>query len=135
MGEGEHQMQESVPLRLLKGLIPILIVCLFIWGLAKEPSPSPMAVLAVFVACALVLWFGWNSIRRNLATKWLSLPLIILVGLVLGMFVFGLALGVAVNLCAALLLALPYLVYDLFFRQPNKGRIEHERSEGHDLPS
>jgi hypothetical protein len=92
-----------------------------------------MAVFAVFAACAIVLWFGWSSIRSNLATKWLSFPLVILVGLVLGTFVFGLALGVAVDLGAALMLVLPYLVYDLMFRQPNKGRMEGDNSEQHDV--
>jgi hypothetical protein len=120
---------------LVRGALPIVIVCLFLWGLVKEPSPSPMAITVVFAACGIVLWFGWSSIRRNIATKWLAVPLVVFIGLFLGLFVFGLALGVAAYLGAALLVALPYLVYDLLFRAPLEGRIDRDRAGGPNLHS
>src|SRR6266481_8103207 len=113
--------------RLARGAVPIVIVCLLFWGLAMEHLPGPMALFAVFAACGIVLWFGWSSIRRNIATKWFGVLLALYIGLVLGLYLLGIAVGVSLALFPLFLLALPLLVYDLLFRAPFEGRFTRAR--------
>jgi hypothetical protein len=124
------------------GGLPIAIVCLLLWGLSLSPDAGHAAVVAVFGACGIVLWFGWNSIRRSVATKWLGVLLALFLGLVLGLYALGisfLVLGIGARLLLALfplfLLALPFFVWDLFFRAPFKGRFARARAERRHLRS
>jgi hypothetical protein len=128
MRVGEEHAGSGVVRRFVLGALPILTVCALLWILAAESSPGPAAITSIFVVCAIILWFGWSSIRRNTATRWLAFPLIALVGVVLGGWVLGIAIGVAAWLGAALCLALPYLIYDLLFRAPLEG--QKSRSPG-----
>ena len=128
--------------RLVRGALPIVIVCLLLWSLSLDPNPGHAAVVAVFAACGVVLWFGWNDIRRSVATKWLGILLALFLGLVLGLYALGISfllLGIGARLLLALfplfLLALPFFVWDLFFRAPFKGRFARARAERRHLSS
>jgi len=103
--------------RLVWGALPI-VVCLLLLALGLGgPSFSPMTTIAVCATCAIILWFGWNSVRRNVLTKWVGVLVGLYLGLILVLPAFTLAVGI-------LLALLPLVVYDLFFRAPSEGQSE-----------
>ena len=111
------------------GFLPLIIVCLLLRGLVMS-SPSDRTVdVIVFAACGIVLWLGWSAIRRNILTRWLGILLAIFVGLFFGLLALGIAVGFAFVLFPLLLLAFPFVVYDLFFRAPAEGRFARAREE------
>ncbi len=114
--------------RFVRGALPVVVVCLLLWGLSKDSSPQPITVAAVFAACGLVLWFAWSAIRGNLATKWLGAFLAFWVGLVLVLFSFWTAIGLSIFLFVFFLVALPFLLFDLLFRAPFEGRFARARA-------
>ena len=101
------------------GALPIL-VCVLLLGLAREASP--LGVFAICAACAVVLWFGWGSVRRNVVTKGAGVLLGLFFGLMLGLFAFGVVIRLTFVLLPVFLVALPLLLYDLFFRAPSEGQ-------------
>jgi hypothetical protein len=106
--------------RLVRGALPI-VVCLLLLALGLgEPPFSPMTTIAVCATCAIILWFGWNSVRRNVLTKWIGALLGLYLALILGLSAFGLTMGVLL-----VLVGLPLAVYDLFFLAPSEGQSEH----------
>jgi hypothetical protein len=121
--------------RLAWGTLPIVIVCLLLWGVGMDPTVRPPEAIAAFVACVVVLWFGWNLIQRSVATKWLGVLLALYLGLVLGLFLLGISVGLLFVLFPLFILALPFLVWDLLFRAPFKGRFARARAEWRHLRS
>ena len=115
--------------RLVKGALPIGIVCLLLWSLSKVQPASSMTSAVVFGLCGIVLWFGWSSIQKNIVTKWSGIFLALLVGLILSIFILGIAIQVSLVLFVPFLVALPFLAYDLLFRSPLKGRFVRSRAE------
>jgi hypothetical protein len=59
-------------------------------------------------------------VRRNVVTKIAGVLLGLFFGIVLGLFVFGTAIRLALVLLPVFLIALPLLVYDLLIRAPSK---------------
>ena len=114
--------------RLVWGALPIVIVCLLLWFAMQSP-PRPMIVVPNLVACGIVLWFGWASIKRSTGMKWLGVILALYIGLVLALLVLGIAVRVGLVLLPLFLLALPFLAYDLLFRAPLQGRFSRARAE------
>lgn len=107
----------SFVVRLVWGTLPIA-VCLLLLGLGLGgPDFSPTTTIAVCATCAIILWFGWNSVRRNVLTKWVG----VLVGLYLGLILVRPAFTLAVGILLALS---PLVVYDLFFRAPSEEQSE-----------
>ncbi len=107
--------------RFVAGAIPIAIVCFLLLVPSLDSPPYARGRFAIFAVSGLVLWFGWKAIQQNVVTKWVGLPLAVVVGVVVGIYAFGAALGVGLLLVAMLMFALPFLVYDLLFRAPKKG--------------
>ncbi len=78
---------------------------------------------------------GWTWVRRNVAAKMGRRSARGLCGAtILGLFALAIALGLGLVLLPLFLLAVPFLVYDLFFRQPRKGRFARARAERRNLP-
>lgn len=117
--EERRSSHDSWGRRLAWGVLPIL-VCVLLLGLAREASP--LSVFAVCAACAVVLWFGWKAVRRNVVTKSAGVLLALFFGLMLGLFAFGVVIRLAYVLLPVFLVALPLLVYDLLFRAPSAGQ-------------
>jgi preprotein translocase subunit SecG len=113
----------------LKAVLPLAIVCFFFWMLSQQRGPDPLTSIGVSVASAVVLWFGWRSVRRNVLTRWVAIVLAAYLALVLGLFAIGMAIRVALFLFVALLIAVPVIAYDLLFRAPFKGRFQRARAE------
>ena len=109
--------------RLLRRILPIVVVCFLLWALGKNESPGPISVAFVFALCGSVLWFGWSGIQSNLITKWLGIILALAVGLVLSIFILGIVIRLSLLVFVLFLVALPFLTYDLLFRSPSKGRL------------
>jgi hypothetical protein len=120
--------------RLLKPAIPIAVVLLLMFALGSDPDAGPFTTVVVFALCAAILWLGWSWVRRSVVTKWIGLLLTVLLTLVLGLVVLGLTLQLGLLLLLLLLLTIPFLVYDLFFRQPHKGRFSRARAERKNIP-
>ncbi len=127
--------QPTLLRRLGKGALPIGIVSLLLWSLSKAQPSSPMSVVVVFGLCGVVLWFGWSGIQNNIVTKWFGILLALFVGLILSIFVLGIAIQVSLVLFVPFLVALPFLAYDLLFRSPFKGRFARVRAEQRHLRS
>jgi hypothetical protein len=134
LSERDHGNSGVLP-RLVWAALPILVV-LFLLVVTMEASSDLTAFVAVCAVGGVVLWFGWGSVRRNIVTKWTGILLAVYLALVVGLF----ALGIAVKLSRVvfpaltlivfplLLVALPYLVYDLLFRAPHEGRLARARA-------
>jgi hypothetical protein len=132
----EAESQSYGPIkRFVRGAIPLVVVCLLIFGLGPKSPQNHVMVLVLFVMSAAVLWFGWNSIRRCVGTRWLGVLLAAYLGFVLGIYALGLVLRVGLVLLPLFLLALPLLIYDLLFRSSYKGRFERARAERRHLRS
>jgi len=91
----------------------------------------PATVVVACAVCAIVLWFGWGSIRRNVVTKWIGVLIGLYLGLVLGLSAFGVAVGLSLVLLPLFLFALPYLMYDLLFRAPSEGHSARDKQPSH----
>ncbi len=107
--------------RLVRGALPI-VVCLLLLGLGINPNSSSDTIIAVCAVGAVVLWFGWNSIRRNAFTKWIGILVVLFLGLILGRIALAIAIGI-------LILVFPLVVYDLFFHAPSEGQSSNGSAE------
>ena len=114
--------------RLVKGSIPIVIVVLALYGIDLVKNVSLRDVCLVLTFCILVLWFGWPAMKGTAVTKWLGAILLVFVAIPPAVLVLGLSLYFGLVLLLLLLIALPFLIYDLFFRAPLQGRIERIRT-------
>jgi hypothetical protein len=119
----ERSSHDSWVARGAGGALPILI-CLLLMRLAM--GSSPQTFIAVCAACAVILWFGWSSLQRNLLTKWTGVILAVYFGLLLALSAFAIAANLLLVLLPVFLLALPLLVYDLLFRAPSHGESDPE---------
>ena len=108
------------------GVLPILVCILFL-RLARESSPQGFIVVSA--ACAVILWFGWGSVRRNSFTKWIGVILGLYFGLILGLAAFAIVVRLALILLPVFFVILPLVVYDLLFRAPSEGQAERDRAE------
>ncbi len=120
--------------RFVKPAIPIVIVLLLLFALTQDKHPPVFAIGAVFVVCGIVLWLGWGWVRRNVVAKLVGVVLTAYLVLILGLLALGIALRIGLVLLLLFLVALPFLVYDLFFRQPHKGRFARARAARRGLP-
>jgi hypothetical protein len=105
----------SFVLRFFWGALPIAI-CILLLRLSADSRTSPPLFIAVCAVAAIVLWFGWKSVRRNVITKWIGVVLGLYFGLVLSLSAFGIAIGLLLVLLPLILVLFPLVVYDLFFR-------------------
>ncbi len=112
---------------LLKGALPLAVVCFLLWVVGQGRPPRLVAVVPVLALCGMVLWFGWSSVRRNVGTKLFGMLLALYLGFCLGLFVLGMALSLSLALLPLFLIALPYLAWDLLFRVPSQGQAERTR--------
>jgi hypothetical protein len=120
--------------RFVKPAVPIVIVLLLLYAFNQAAKPTLFEAVVASVICGAILWFGWSWIRRNVVAKWIGILLTAYLALILGLFALGVVLAIGPLLGWLLLLALPFLVYDLFFRQPHKGRFARARAERRTLP-
>jgi len=125
----------GAPARFIKGAVPLFAILLILLAFSQNSGSSMFCTACVFALCALILWFGWNWIRQNLITKWVAIVLAVHLAFVLAMMVLGIALGLGMLLMVLFLAATPFLIYDLFFRSPYKGRFSRMRAERRHLRS
>jgi len=117
----------NLVLRFVWGALPI-VVCILLLRLYADgtTTSSPPMFIAVCAVCAIVLWFGWKSVRCNIITKWIGAVLALYFGLVLVLSVFGIAMGLSLILLPFFMVLLPLLMYDLLFRAPSESQADHE---------
>jgi predicted membrane metal-binding protein len=130
---GERSGRYSWVGRMARGALPILICLGFFLSLA--PQSSIGVVVGVCAVCAVILWFEWSSVRRNVVTKWIGVILSLFVGLILGLAVLGVIIRIGPFLFLIFLVALPFVSYDLLFRATADGRAERDRGEPPQLGS
>ena len=104
-----------------RGVAPLLVVCLLLWVLLQQKPANFMATVATMAVCGLILWFGWSSIRKHRSTRLFGWLLAIYIGAVLGLFVAVVAIGLSLLLMPLLLIAFPFVIWDLLFRAPSQG--------------
>ena len=125
--------------RLAFGLIPSALVLLLIVA-AVEINANTATFVAVLVVCALVLWFCRGWLFQTVVTKWTGIVVAAYVALMLLLYALGLGIPLlfvglrfaewlSVPFFFLLLAAGPYLVYDLFFRQPHRGSFARARED------
>lgn len=111
--------------RLLKGLLPIAPVLAIGWASGIAKPHNPLIDFAALILCALCLALGWRWIKATLLTKWIGLCLAAWAILNLALLGFG----TSVSPLPFLFLLVPLALYDLFIRQPWKGRFARARAE------
>jgi hypothetical protein len=124
---------KDVAKRFAKGAVPVAIVLGLLLALGENDSDSVFRTVCVFLICLLILWFGWSWIRLNLVTKSLGIIVGAFLTFVVATVAIGITLRIGLVLLVVFLLALPLLIYDLFFRSPYKGRFARARAERHHL--
>mgnify|MGYP001111305014 CR=1 FL=1 len=125
--DGTREPEPGAFLRFFKGMVPLVIIASLLFLTAKDPDPVTGVVMLVL--SGLVLWFGWDSVRRSRGTRWFGVLLALYIGSLMGIFAIALIIRVGLLFFPLLLLALPLLIYDLLFRAPFKGRFERARAE------
>jgi hypothetical protein len=116
MQPGSNHRSELL-LRFAKGALPIAIACILV-SLTELKAISPAVALVLFAAGGLVLWLSWSAIRQNVVTKWLGVLLAFYIWPLLGLYLLGVTLVLALMLFPVFLIAVPLLAYDLLFRLP-----------------
>ncbi|HEX3323116.1 MAG TPA: hypothetical protein VHR84_20605 [Terriglobales bacterium] len=135
----ETRNPRSLISRLTFGIIPICLVLLLIVA-AGEIGANTATFVAVFTVCAVVLWFGRGWIGQTLVTKWTGIVFAVGVASLLLLYALGVAVPlllvgfrvaewISVPFMLLLFVAGPYLLYDLFFRQPHRGRFARARED------
>jgi hypothetical protein len=110
-------------MRLVRGAGPLaLVVGMLAVGFRVKPASLPAILLSLGV-----LWRGWRWVGGTLLTRSLGIGLGVMVGLLPALIAFGLVFDLRGALMPACLLALPVLLWDLFVRQPQKGRFARAR--------
>jgi membrane protease YdiL (CAAX protease family) len=121
------------------GIVPICLVLLLIVA-AAEIGANTATFVAVFVGSTLVLWFGRGWICQTLVTKWTGIIVAVCVVPLLLLYALGVAIPllsvgfrvaewISVPFIVLLVVAGPYILYDLFFRQPYQGRFARARED------
>ena len=112
----------------IKGSVPLLIVAALVGLLSHRQLANTEAVFAVLIASLVALWLGWKNIKANPITKWVGIIFLIVLGEIATLGMRALTVRLAWLVCVISLLAGPFIVYDLFFRAPFKGRFERARA-------
>ena len=120
--------------RLAKGTLPIAIVIGLRLALAFDPSPNIARAAVVYLFSAFTLWLGWKWMAATALTKWIGMFFAGILAIWLVLLAFGITLALLQLLLAPFLLALAFVLYDLFIRQPHKGRFARARAERRGLP-
>jgi hypothetical protein len=111
--------------RFAKGAMPVAIVVgLLYFGLAVRFAFWPAVILS-----AVALWLGRRWMAGMLITRCAGIALAVAVALVPALAAFFANLTLSLILMPAYLLLLPLLLWDLFVRQPHKGRFARARAE------
>jgi hypothetical protein len=112
------------------GVLPIVLTLALIdVGLRVHVAFWPDLVLS-----ALVLWFGRRWMAGTLVTRSLGISLAIVLVLLPALLTAWTATGAGPIAALVFCLAVPVLLWDLFVRQPHKGRFARARAERRGLP-
>lgn len=116
-------------MRFAQGAVWPAIVVGLLYLLSQDRNADYPDTLIVVALCGIALGLGWRWMRGTFVTKWAGRLLAGYVGLVLVLFTLGIALAFSSVLFLPFLLALPFILYDLFVGQPHKGRFARARAE------
>ncbi len=110
-----------------KGLLPVGAAMFLVWWSNQVFRREEFGAYALLILSAVVLWFGWSLIRRSMLTKWLAILVIAYLGVIAGVWAIAIGLSLAMPLFLLFLLAVPWIIYDFFFRAPKEGRFTRAR--------
>jgi hypothetical protein len=112
------------------GIVPVAFtLALLDAGLRVRAASWPSLALSL-----LVLWFGRRWMAATAITRALGISLAVLILLLPAMTAFAIALGFAQIVAPLGFIVVPVLLWDLFVRQPHKGRFARARAERRGLP-
>ncbi|HEY6445277.1 MAG TPA: hypothetical protein VIY53_02380 [Acidobacteriaceae bacterium] len=122
-------MPARFAIRFAKGSVPIAIVLGLLYAQSRQSRENFLESILVLLFCAITLGVGWRWMQSASLTRWAGriLAIYLAVGLVLLGFAVTLTFGEILFLLA--LLAAPIWLWDLFVRQPHKGRYARARAE------
>lgn len=115
--------------RLARGSLPVAVVLVLLYVWSRSWSQNVFASIGVEFACMAALAVGWRWTQANFLTRWLGrlLAAYLALGLVFLALAITLTFGEILFLLA--LLVAPVWIWDLFVRQPHKGRFARARAE------
>ncbi len=131
--DGSARPERRWVVRFAKGATPVAIVLGLLYVLSRNRSADGagdwLAELVITALCCFTLWAGWRWLQGTFITKWAGRLLAAYLGLGLVLFTLGIVLAFSMTLFLPFLLALPFILYDLFVWQPHKGRFARARAE------
>jgi hypothetical protein len=131
--DGSARPERRWVVRFAKGATPVAIVLGLLYVLSRNRSADGagdwLAELVITALCCFTLWAGWRWLQGTFVTKWAGRLLATYLGLGLVLFTLGIVLAFSMTLFLPFLLALPFILYDLFVWQPHKGRFARARAE------
>ncbi|MGC2636091.1 MAG: hypothetical protein WA294_02860 [Acidobacteriaceae bacterium] len=122
-------MPARFSIRFAKGSVPIVIVLGLLYAQSRQTRENLLESILVLLVCAITLGVGRRWMQGASFTRWAGriLALYLALGLVLLGFAVTLTFGEILFVLA--LLAVPVWLWDLFVRQPHKGRFARARAE------
>ena len=122
-------MPARLTLRLEKGLLPIAIVLGLLYAQSRQIGENFLDSILVELFCAVALGLSWRWMRGTFLTRWFGRLLAVYLALGLLFLGVGVTLTFGEILFVLALLILPVWLWDLFVRQPQKGRFTRARAE------
>jgi membrane protein implicated in regulation of membrane protease activity len=112
-------------MRFVQGSAPVgIVVGLLFLGVTVQLAFWPAVIVGI-----VVLWLGRRWLAGTMVTRCAGIALAVAVGPVPALAAFFANLTLSLILMPAFLLLLPLLLWDLFVRQPHKGRFARARAE------
>jgi biotin transporter BioY len=116
-------------IRFAKGFVPIAIVLGLLYAQSRQTRENLLESILVLLFCAIVLGLGWRWMRGASLTRWAGRILALYLALALVLLGLSVTLTFGEILFLLALLAVPIWLWDLFVRQPHKGRFARARAE------
>jgi hypothetical protein len=115
--------------RFAKGAAPIAIVLGLLYAQSRQTRENLLESILVLLFCAITLGLGWRWMRGASLTRWAGRLLAVYLALGLVFLGVGVTLTFGEILFVLALLSAPVWLWDLFVRQPHKGRFARARAE------
>ncbi|MGB6130254.1 MAG: hypothetical protein WBG54_00600 [Acidobacteriaceae bacterium] len=115
--------------RFVKGSMPVLLVLGLLYALSRKPRQDIPEVVLAEALCAVALWLGWRWMQGTFVTRWAGRLFAAYLALGLVLLPFAVVLTMGQITLMILLMAVPVMLWDLFVRQPHKGRFARARAE------
>lgn len=122
-------LQARFTVRFAKGALPVAIVLGLLYAQTRQTRESLLDSILVLLFSAITLGLGWRWMQDTFLPRWIGRLLEVYLALGLLFLGVGVTLTFAEILFVLALLVVPVWLWDLFVRQPHKGRFARARAE------